>query len=156
MVVHIASGPTIVTASWYSALPKEFVRVGVSRGAPRRHPAGYRRYPPLYPGPWYGSVSDHEYVRRYEHEVLARLDPRHVLADLRRIGAGAPTALLCFERPGTGDGWCHRSLVVAWLDRELGLAVPEYGHEHLPPGQHPMLPPHLQQVHAKRGSAETK
>lgn len=134
--------PPIVTASWYTALPAEFVCVGISRGTPRGHPGGYRRYKPLYPGSWFKSVSDQEYVRLYDAEVLAALDPSQVVRDLRRISEGRPVALLCFERPQTTDSWCHRSLVGKWLAANLGTRVPEYGFEHLPQHRHPMLPPY--------------
>ncbi len=34
--------------------------------------------------------------------------------------------LLCWERPPFSETtWCHRRLVAAWLERELGLIVPE-------------------------------
>lgn len=145
MATNLTSALTIVTASWYTALPSEFIRVGISRGAPRRHPAGYRRYPPLYPGGWYSSVSDDEYVSRYE-QVLARLDPHQVLRDLQHIGAGAPVALLCFEQPETSDGWCHRSLAGMWLADNLKMPVPEFGFEHLTQERHPMLPPSFRRV----------
>lgn len=143
----VASLPMIVTASWYTILPADFVRVGISRGAPRGHPAGYRRYTPLCPGAWFNSVPDEEYVRRYDAEILARLDSSQVVRDLQRISAGAPIALLCFERPQTDDGWCHRSLVAKWIGSSLGRTVPERGYELMRQGEHPMLPPHLRKKH---------
>ena len=145
MTSIIASIPQIVTASWSTDLPPAFVRVGISRGAPRGHPAGYRRYRPLYPGPWSHSATAEDYVRRYDAEVLAPLDARNVIADLRRLGSGAPIALLCFERPGTSDGWCHRSLAAMWLAQALGRPVAEFGFAHLPQGEHPMLPCSMRQ-----------
>jgi hypothetical protein len=143
MIKFVTSVPRIVTASWYSILPAEFVRVGISRGAPRGHPAGYRRYRPLYPGRWFRSVSPEEYVLRYNAEILAPLDPHQVIEDLRRFGAGSSIALLCFERPGTSDGWCHRALAAGWLARALDQPIGEFEYEHLPQDEHPMLPPHL-------------
>ncbi len=142
----MAASFNIVTASWFTSLPLGYTRVGISRGAPRRYTPGYRMLRRLAPGPWFRSVDAEEYVRRYEAEVLSHLDPHDVVNRLSRIGLGGPIALVCFERPGTADGWCHRALVSAWFDRELGLAVPEHGYEHLPPGQHPMLPPPLRKV----------
>lgn len=133
----------IVTASWHTRLPSSFVRIGISRGAPRRHPAGYRRYPRLHPGPWL-DAPDYEFVRRYEDEILGVLDVNRVLADLHRIGGGAPVALLCFERCGTSDGWCHRAVVSQYFEREAGLQVYEYGFEALGCGTaHPMRAPNL-------------
>ena len=140
---NILSPPQIATACWLTKLPPEFIRVGISRGAPRGHPAGYRRYPPLHPGPWFRTVSEEDYVRRYNAEVLAPLDARRVIEDLRRISVGWPVALLCFERAGTSDDWCHRSLVAAWLARAIGQPVPELGYERWSQNQHPLLPPSL-------------
>lgn len=133
--------PVICTTSWYTRLPTDFVRVGISRGVPRRHPASYRRYRPLYPGPWLDAPTD-KFIRLYETEVLGVLDADCVLQDLVRIGNGAPVALLCFERCGTSDGWCHRALVSRWFEREVGLSIFEYGFEELGCGaRHPMLAP---------------
>ena len=134
----------IVTASWFTALPSHYVRVGISRGTPRAHPAGYRRYRTLAPGSWFNSVPDEEYVRRYTAEVLAPLSSKALIADLLRISGGSPVALLCFERCQTDDGWCHRGLVARYLEHEAGLQIHEYGFDHLGYGvKHPMLPPHL-------------
>ena len=139
MSAELNRPPVIVTASWYTKLPMEFVRVGISRGVPRRHPPGYRRYPPLQPGPWLDALTG-EFLRRYETEVLGALDVDRVLRDLARIGGEAPVALLCFERCGSSDGWCHRALVSRYFEREAGLQVNEYGFEALGCGErHPML-----------------
>jgi hypothetical protein len=33
---------------------------------------------------------------------------------------------LCWERPPFNDrNWCHRRLVAAWLEQEIGTAIPE-------------------------------
>ena len=135
-------GLRIVTASWYSALPSDVVRVSISRG-PRRGQRGYRGLPFLAPGRWYRTVDENEYIDLY-NEQLGHLDPDYVSHRLIGCAAGAPiVALLCFERPFTDDGWCHRSLTAAWLSKEIGVPVPEFGYEHLPQADHPMLPPSL-------------
>lgn len=140
---ELASGAPIVTAAWSTALPEHCVRVGISRGVPRGEPRGFKRYKPLYPGSWFASVPEAEYNRLYG-EILAALDPHNVVRDLQRIGYGRPIALLCYERPGTGDGPCHRGAVAAWLHRKLGLQVVEYGFDGWG-DRHPMLSSLLRQ-----------
>jgi hypothetical protein len=107
----------ISTAAWSTTFPEgsDIVRIAISRGPPRGHPAGYRMYRSLAPPWWYRSVTATTYVRRYAQEVLGQLDAREVVRDLLRISGGRPLALLCFERPMTNDGWCHRSLALGAL-----------------------------------------
>lgn len=52
--------PLIKTASWATKLPDDHLRVGISRGTPRRLPAGYRVFRSLAPGPWFNSVGIEE------------------------------------------------------------------------------------------------
>lgn len=138
VVLH--SEVNLVTASWFTPLPLGLVRVGISRGMPRGMPAGYRMYRKLAPGPWFKSVDESEYQRRYFKEVLGQLDPVAVIAELQALTDGAPAALCCFER-ANDDHFCHRAFVSAWLHEELGLSVREFerggdGHG----WRHPKLP----------------
>ena len=131
---------TIKTSSWYQPLPDGHIRVGISRGTPRRFPAGYRRYTRLNPGPWFNScASPEDYIRLYNAEVLDRLDPEGVMRDLMRIADGRIPVLCCFERPNNPPTWCHRSLVSVWLGEALGIVVPEFGYELS--SVHPLRPP---------------
>ena len=57
------------------------------------------------------------YIEQYQKEILDRLDPKQVFADL-----GSDAVLLCWEKSGE---FCHRRLVAAWLEEHLGIAVPE-------------------------------
>ncbi|MFO1419426.1 MAG: hypothetical protein U1F59_00400 [Candidatus Competibacteraceae bacterium] len=58
--------------------------------------------------------------------ILSRLDPRQVVDDLHRLADPRAPVLLCWERPPFSETvWCHRRLVAAWLERELGLVVLE-------------------------------
>ncbi|MDF0591721.1 DUF488 family protein, N3 subclade [Candidatus Methanocrinis natronophilus] len=93
----------------------------------RTQPKGWtgRIYGPLAPS-WRllqaakrGEIDEAEYSRRYREEVLSRLDPAAVYADL-----GEDAVLLCWERAGA---FCHRRLVAEWLEEELGVSVPEMG-----------------------------
>jgi uncharacterized protein YeaO (DUF488 family) len=64
-----------------------------------------------------GAIDEDEYIRRYREEVLSKLDPARVYADL-----GDDAVLLCWERPGA---FCHRRLVAEWFEEKLGVSVPE-------------------------------
>lgn len=97
--------------------------VAISRTRPRGW-AG-RAYEPLAP-PWRllaealsGEIDEEEYTRRYREEVLSKLDPAAVRADL-----GEDAVLLCWENSGV---FCHRRLVAEWFEEELGVSVPEVG-----------------------------
>ncbi|MDX2205821.1 MAG: DUF488 family protein [Hyphomicrobiaceae bacterium] len=133
----------ITTSSWYTTLPDTHCRIGISRATPRGQPGGYRRYAALFPGAWFNSVPADEYVRRYQEEVLSRLDPQKTIDELVALASGRIPALLCFEAPEPGDDFCHRALVSCWLHETLGLEVLEFGQEHHGFGaSHPKLPPH--------------
>lgn len=119
----------IFTASWAATVPADHVRIGISRGLPRRQ-HGYKTYRWLAPGPWFRSVPADEYLRRFEEEILAPLDPEAVVSDLEHMTGGRPAVLLCFERASDIDAgrlWCHRHLVAEWLENTLSIEVPEYG-----------------------------
>ena len=133
--------PTLIkTSAWGTQLPEDHLRVSISRGTPRRTPAGFRVYRALAPGPWFNKVGTDEYCRLYAEEILAPLDPRLVADALVCLGDGRVPVLLCFERPNTGK-WCHRALVAEWLAKATGRTVPEFGFEALPQHAHPLLPP---------------
>jgi hypothetical protein len=131
----------IKTSSWFTRLPSDHVRIGISRGVPSKQ-TGFRRYPLLNPGPWFEScASPQEYTERY-FDILNRLDPENVVYELEELAEGGTPTLLCWELPPPAPAWCHRGLVSAWLYDELGLEVVEYGHEQAGFGwQHPKLLP---------------
>jgi hypothetical protein len=131
----------IKTAAWSTKLPPDHMRIGISRGTPRWQSGGYKLYRRLAPGPWFDSCETHdEFCERYQREMLNQLDPRKVAAELQEMAGDRIPVLLCFEKVG-GPVWCHRSLAAAWLAEELGVPVPEFGHEDLPQELHPLLPP---------------
>jgi hypothetical protein len=106
-------------------------RVSISRYPPRKTPAGFRIFRPLAPGTWFNSVTRPEYERLYGAQ-LAELNPREVHDKLVELAAGAEPVLLCWEKPPFDDvNWCHRRLVAAWFERELGVVVPELGMDEL-------------------------
>ena len=100
------SDSPIKTASWFAPLADDHIRVGISRGTPRRF----------------------EYRRLYDIEILGVLDAARVRDDLIRLADGRIPVLRCFERPGPGQ-WCHRAIAAQWLAQALGLQVPEVGFE---------------------------
>lgn len=137
----------IVTSSWFTKLPEDHLRIGISRGTPRGMAAGYRKYPKLNPGPWFRSCSTpEEYRQRYYEEILNPLDPEKVVTEIEKIADGKVAVLACYEPPTPGTQWCHRALVSLWLKDTLGLDVPELGLEehgcgHHHPKLHPILVP---------------
>jgi len=91
--------------------------VAISQGIPRGWQG--KRYKTLAP-PWsLVKLTDNtQFIRLYKAQVLDRLDASQVLNDL----GGDNFLLLCWEAPGE---FCHRRVVAAWLQKELGLVVEE-------------------------------
>lgn len=93
------------------------------------------RYPPK----WYSGLQlqklaptgpmlkmkDAEYTLKFK-EILSKLNPNEVKAELESMGNGKPVAMLCFERP---QDFCHRHLVAAWLNESCGTNITEFGVE---------------------------
>jgi Protein of unknown function, DUF488 len=135
----------IFTSSWFHPLPSNIQKVGISRGVPRRQPAGFRMMSELAPGPWFNSVGPAEYRRLYLDQ-LAALDAQAVVDKLHTLGEGRDVALLCFERPDDAQ-WCHRGYVAGWFYDQLGLKVFEHGYERHGCGwRHPKIPHDLAPV----------
>ena len=91
--------------------------VAISRGVPRSWQG--RVYKPLAPSWKLVKIADQtQFIRLYKAEVLDKLDPRQVLRDL----GSDDFVMLCWEPPGD---FCHRRVAAAWLQKELGVKVPE-------------------------------
>lgn len=130
----------IFTSCWFTSLPPEIQKIGVSRGTPRGYPAGYRKMMKLAPGPWFNTASDRDYKQLYFAD-LANLKPQAVVREIEDMAAGKDCALLCYEQPHKDADWCHRGYISAWLHDELGLEVFEYGLEDRGAGwRHPKIP----------------
>jgi hypothetical protein len=97
-------------------LPADLVPVSIARGSPR----GFTGKKELRLAPTWAmlKLSKTEYDARFA-ELLTQLDPAELYAAL-----GENAVLLCWEKPGQA---CHRRLVAEWLERHLGLEVPEFG-----------------------------
>lgn len=120
----------IRTSSWSAVLPKGAVRVGISRGTPRRL-NGYRRFNTLEPGEWFRSVTPEVYLDLYRN-LLIKLDPARIYDQLCTLGPSI--VLSCWESATdchAGETWCHRHLVAQWLEDCLGIEVSEIGHPNL-------------------------
>ena len=103
-------------------------RIGIMAGTPRHVPAGYRMYRALVPRRDMLELSEPEYRAIYFGDILGRLDPQMVKADLERLAGSNEPVLLCFERPPlTPANWCHRRMAAEWFEARLGIAVPEIG-----------------------------
>jgi hypothetical protein len=62
-----------------------------------------------------------DFYRAYKSGVLDKLNPLQVLRDL------GPNAIMCCWEDF--NFCCHRRMVGEWLEEQLGITVPEIGHE---------------------------
>jgi len=76
-----------------------------------------RVYEPLAPPAWALKIKDAERFGRVYTAQLQAPNAREVYEEL-----GADAVLLCYEREGE---FCHRRIVAAWLEAELGIEIPE-------------------------------
>ena len=92
--------------------------VAISLGVPRGW-KGARCTVLAPPRPLIKIMDPATFIPLYREQVLDRLDPRKVLQDLGRDDF----VMLCWEPPGD---FCHRRVVAAWFQKELGLVVEEF------------------------------
>jgi hypothetical protein len=62
-------------------------------------------------------IDDIEYEKRYRSETLSKLDPQEVYNKLKG------QVLLCWEPAGD---FCHRRIVADWVEKGIGIEVPEW------------------------------
>ncbi|MBA2592952.1 MAG: DUF488 family protein [Gammaproteobacteria bacterium] len=99
-------------------------RISIARYASRGL-QGYRTYKALAPRQDMLRMPYDEYRTEY-FKILSDLDPAQVAEDLAALAAPHEPILLCWERPPlTEKNWCHRTMVAQWLERSLGMRVPE-------------------------------
>lgn len=123
-------------ATGYYALAQRYADEGYALvGISRMTPWFITRYPFFYQLKEFAPSEDIlklrddpiEYTKRYEKEVLAKLDPMKVFEKLSNLARKANTdkvILLCYEAP---DKFCHRHLVAEWLMKKFGMRIEEFG-----------------------------
>jgi len=113
----------MVQTSNFSKSGKDPLAIAISRSSPSWYMG--RIFPPLYPpedlleGYRSGVISQEEYTRRYNLEVLAKLDQYDVI-DMIEDDA----ILICWC---SSEKFCHRQLVASWLEEALDIQVFEVG-----------------------------
>lgn len=128
---------TIYTTYFYNLknLPASIVPICIALWPPKG--VNIARYPALAPTPdilreYKASAGMDEkdrqarYIKRYYQEVLSRLSPRQVIADLKRLSQNQDIVLVCFEK---SQDFCHRHLAMSWLAPYLPEAGIENGFE---------------------------
>lgn len=89
------------------------------------------RYPALAPKiafftAWkQGRLDNAGFIREYERQVLAKLDPEKVREEILALYPGVPekdVTLICYERP---NEFCHRHIVSEWF-RKNGIECVEF------------------------------
>jgi hypothetical protein len=82
-------------------------------------------FPLLAPFSTMMNLSFNLYAAQYDL-ILKTLDPRKVWDELHVLAGGHEPVLLCWEKPPlTDDNFCHRRLAAAWLERHIGVTIPE-------------------------------
>jgi hypothetical protein len=101
-----------------------------------RYPAtrqGFKgpEFPPLMPSSqlltWYKDTGDWaKYAISYNRQLTC-LNAQNVWHHLESMAGASEPILICYESAKTLDTQpCHRRLVAAWFERELGMVVPEW------------------------------
>lgn len=62
-------------------------------------------------------ITEEQYEKQYRERTLSKLDPQKIYDTLKG------QVLLCWENPGE---FCHRRIVAAWIEENLGIEVPEW------------------------------
>ena len=111
------------------SLPGNIIPIAICGKAPAGyHGPSYRALAPKYDFfmQWKSTGDNEYYIKCYNEQVLATLNPVRVVTDLYyQIGKtphSCDIALVCYEKP---TDFCHRHLVAEWL-RSNGYACEEY------------------------------
>jgi len=105
---------TIIPVSIARFPPKWFAGAEIRDLAPSKKLLGQARS---------GRIDQAEYTTRYFAEIRERYSPETLVRQLARDFDDRDVVLLCFEKKGE---FCHRRLVAAWLEDQLGIVVPEW------------------------------
>lgn len=115
--------------------PSQGVPVRTTVGAPKFRLPYEMKYQSLYikPGPWFNSISDMEFRRRYlnllDRHGVDRI--RHELEHICEAAGSGRLVLLCFDDVAKGR-LCHRSLFAEWWEAHTGEQVRELQHSAAP------------------------
>lgn len=98
-----------------SKLPQNIIPISISRFPPKGY-HGYK-YSKLAPTEsilreWKNGGTEEKYISDYRNDVLSKLDPVVLCANLEKAFPGKDVALLCYEKSGD---FCHRNLVRDWF-----------------------------------------
>ncbi len=72
---------------------------------------------------WKRNHDNDYYIRRFNEQVLEKLAPQQVYAELKKLAGAEDIALVCYEAP---NNFCHRHLVREWL-KDADIPITEYG-----------------------------
>jgi hypothetical protein len=123
----------LLTGSFFTVPRAHAGRVSIARSAPSGHrQPSYRAFAPGFSG--WNSLPYDRYKSLY-FQQLAQIDIRQALEDVQSlVPEGVTPIVMCWERTGVGDDWCHRRMLAEWIEDETGLYVPEFdasAHGHL-------------------------
>lgn len=96
-------------------LPTGFVPISICGKAPEGYRGiQYKKLAPKYDFfmEWKQTHDNEKYIKCYNEQVLAVLDPHEVFAELKTLSGGRDFVLVCYEKP---EDFCHRHLVAKWL-----------------------------------------
>lgn len=109
---------TMIYTSYFANLknlPSDIIPISICGKAPTGyHGIQYKKLAPKYDFfmQWKLNHDNEYYIRCYNEQVLAALDPHEVYAELNTLSGGREFVLVCYERP---EDFCHRHLVAKWL-----------------------------------------
>lgn len=96
-------------------LPIGFVPISICGKAPEGYRGiQYKKLAPKYDFfmEWKRTHDNEKYIKCYNEQVLAALDPHEVFSELKTLSGGRDFVLVCYEKP---EDFCHRHLVAKWL-----------------------------------------
>ena len=114
----------------YHAKAKQLIENGIypisiSVQFPRYSKIKYPTYALVAPTYAMLKMSNEDYYKIFD-QMLAKLDPKTVYHDLRRLSQDQDIAILCYE---ADINQCHRKRVGEWLNEKLGIEVKEFKFE---------------------------
>lgn len=105
-------------------LPSYIVPISICGKAPNGYSGlQYKKLAPKYDFfmKWKQNHDNDYYVKCFNEQVLAPLNPQTVLQELKNMANSKDIALICYEKP---TDFCHRHLVSSWF-RENGIECNE-------------------------------